>query len=275
MSETSLSVKEVKNNEWQFVKSAYFTNAEDDLSEVKELLEDGETEAAEELLRAIISDYPEFLDAYHHLALLLSDNDEDDLAFDLWKKAADIALRCFPEEFDFTKNRIEWKYAGNRPFLKVYKGLGMEYFLRGNLEKAVVIFRNLLYLNPADDQDARSLAIQVNFALKQPEEVIGITELFPNDILIDTCYGRILGLYMTGDRRKASAALKEAIELFPAVAAELVKTDHRQSVRRVDQIFFSDSDEEAFDYWERAGHYWAETEGALEFLSAGIMKYTD
>ncbi|MGD9489472.1 MAG: tetratricopeptide repeat protein [Calditrichaceae bacterium] len=275
MSETSLNVKEVKKNEWQFVQSAYFENAEDDLAEAKELLEDGETEAAEELLRTIISEYPEFLEAYHHLALILSDNDEDDLAFDLWKKAADIALRCFTEEFDFTKNRIEWKYAGNRPFLKVYKGLGMEYFLRGNLEKAVVIFRNLLYLNPSDDQDVRSPAIQVNFALKQPDEVINITEDYPNDMMIDTCYGRVLALYMTGEKRKASAALKEAIELFPAVAAELVKEDHRQSVRRVDQIFFSDSDEEAFDYWERAGHYWAETESALKFLSAGIEKYSD
>jgi tetratricopeptide (TPR) repeat protein len=245
----------------------------DKLYEGIDLMHEGMLTEAEKIYRSIIEEFPEHIDAYHHLAILLSSQGRKEEAFQLWKKAVDIGMRCFPENFAVGKDLLEWVFLENRPFLRACHGLGLAYFERGEIEKALSIFNNILALNPNDNQGIRTLAVESNFALDRPEEVLRICSKYPDDAMAGILYGRPLALFQLGKKDKAEKAMREAIKYLPLVAEELVKTKHKKPKGMMNGYLTMGGPDEAFDYWKRVGKYWQKTEGAIDFVKMCLEKY--
>jgi tetratricopeptide (TPR) repeat protein len=104
------------------------------------------------------------------------------------------------------------------------------------------------------------------FRLERLEDALEIADHYPDDAMAETLYGRALALFKLGQLRKATAALKEAVEYLPLVRKELLKTRHRlPRTARPDMVTLGGADE-AYYYWEHWGQFWEEDPKPLEWL---------
>jgi tetratricopeptide (TPR) repeat protein len=226
----------------------------------------GDVAVVEDMYQDLIDEYPEFIDVHHHLALLLSETERGEEAFQLWQEIVAMGLSCLPEEFEMGRDLLPWVIIENRPFLRAYHGLGLEYLARGKVEKAFAMFSNILAMNPGDNQGARALVVDCSLQLNRPQDVLAVCDRYPDDGMEQLMYGRALALYQLGRRNEAAEALDEAIEFLPLVAKELVKKRHRRpkDLRR-GYITYGGADQ-AYIYWTEQGKHWQDTPGALELV---------
>lgn len=273
MTKSTLKLEEVYPNEWVFKYPESTFQLDDKMYEGVDLMGEGEANKAVKIFRSVIKEFPEHIDAHHHLAMVLANLGRKEESLQLWEKAVDIGMQCFPENFTIGKALLEWGQIENRPFLRAYDGLGLAYLAKGEIEKARPIFDDLLALNPNDNQGIRALLVECNFALNNPEEVLNVCDKYPDDAMAETLYGRSLSLFQLGKKEEAEKTMREAIEYLPVVAKELMKKRHRKPQSMMEGYITSGGPDEAYDYWKSFGKYWDETEGAIDFLKKCHDKY--
>jgi tetratricopeptide (TPR) repeat protein len=228
--------------------------------------------AAKARFRRLIKDYPEYLDAYHHLALTWYRQGKIDKAAELWREGVQFALRLFPPNFSMKHDRLIWGFLENRPFLRLYHSYGLSLLRKGEPEAALEVFENLLSMNPNDNQGARALAIECHFVLKRPQAILKLCNRYQNDAMEQVLYGRVLALIQLGKSKEASKALRPAIRHFPLIAGELLKPTHKCPKDYDEERVALWSEGQAYGYWKEHGTYWAGTPGALEFLRSHLQQ---
>jgi len=269
-----VALKRVGKNEWTFVFPRLTSNIMEQFHEAIELWETEHLSQAERRYRQLLLDYPEFIDVYHHLAMLLDETDRYPEAFQLWQRAVDIGLNCFPRSFSIGRDLLPWAVLDNRPFLRAYHGLGLVIFEQGGVENALSIFTDILAMNPNDNQGVRGIAINCSFCLRRPWDVLDISERYPQDMMTDVVYGRVLALYQQGRNDDAEMALREAMDFLPLVAKELVKDRHRRPRKYCPGFVAIGSADEAYDYWIEHGKHWRKTSGAIDFVKGYMQRNT-
>lgn len=222
--------------------------------------------------RRLIDEYPEFIDAHHHLALLLDRAGREEEAFRIWQDVVAMGIECLPTRFEIGRDLLPWSILENRPFLRAYHSLGLGFLERGEIEKALDIFNNMLAMNPGDNQGARALTIDCGFRLNRPLDVLAICERYPDDGMEQVVYGRALALYQLGRKVKAERALREALEFLPLIARELVKERHRKPKGLHSDYVTHGGADQAYYYWIEQGTHWKNTSGALGFVKECLTK---
>jgi len=264
--EEFFQLRQVEEHEWEFVHARLSSEVHDELDRAIELMHAGQLRDAEKGFWRLIGRFPEFIDAYHHLAMVLSATGREQEALLIWQTAVDRGLKCFPEDFYFGRDLLPWGCLDNRPFLRAYHGLGLEHRDRGHVEEALVIFNRMLALNPSDNQGARALAVDCYFRLKQPQDVLSVCDRYPDDGMEDLVYGKVLALYQLQHKEEAANALQEAIEFLPLVAKELTKKQHRRPRSMMPGYVTHGGADQAYSYWQEQGQHWKNTAGAIDFV---------
>ena len=268
-----LKLSRVAPHEWEFVYSDTYDNLMDEFDAGCEFYEQGNLDGAERAFKEVLAQMPDHLDAIHHLALVLSERNLLDQAHDLWDQAVSIGRKAFPQDFKLGRDRLEWGWLENRPFLRCLHGLALARYEEEEVEEALRLFQELLSLNPNDNQGVRAMAEEALFKLGRLEDALEITEQYREDVMPETLYGRALALFKLGRRREASLALKQAIRYLPLVRKELLKTGYRlPRTARPDMVSVGGADE-AYYYWQHWGQFWEEDPEALEWLR-GITRQT-
>lgn len=265
----NLQVNKVDDNEWSFEYPRLTIDVIEELDEGIDRYQSGDLSGAKTKFSGLIRKFPEFIDAYHHLALAMDYLGNPYKSFNLVKDATNICLSCLPPNFYFGRDLLPWLNLDNRPFLRVYHYCGLKYFRIGETEKAVCIFNNLLDINPDDNQGVRGLAVSSYLALKRPLDVLRIAETYSGDMLADTLYGKVLALFQLERTKEAGKALKEAEAVLPLVAAEISKKQHRKPKGLETRYMTHGGKDEAYIYWIENAKYWKETPGAIEFVKGG------
>lgn len=261
-----LSLQQVGSHEWQFVYPEQYEELMEEFHQGVELLEGGRLNKAERIFRQTLAQMPDHLDALHHLALVLDEEGRKAAALTVWEEAVRIGRAAFPAGFNPGRDRLEWGWLENRPFLRCLQGLALAYREAGDTERALGLYRDLLALNPGDNQGVRGVMAEALFELSRPAEVLALCERYPGDIMPELTYGRALALFTLGRRREADRALREAVAGSPLVTAELLKARHRRPRSRFPGTVTVGGPDEAFDYWEHHGKFWGATPGALGWL---------
>ena len=269
-----LKLFQVAPHEWEFVYPDIYDDLMEEFHKGCELYEEGDFDEAERVFKAVVAQMPDHLDAIHHLAVVLSERNLVDQARDLWGQAVRIGRKAFPQDFELGRDRLEWGWLENRPFLRCLHGLALARYQEGRTEEALRLYQELLSLNPNDNEGVRALAEQALFKLGRLEEALKITEQYRDDAIPETLYGRALALFKLGRQREAAVALKEAVEYLPLVSKELLKPTHRlPRTARPDMVTLGGADE-AYYYWEHWGQFWEEDPEALEWLRAITRRTT-
>jgi tetratricopeptide (TPR) repeat protein len=240
--------------------------------EIQELWHAGYDQEAEAGFRQLVAELPEFIDAWHHLAMLLQETGREEEAFQIWERTVKMGLDCFPESFRRGTDLLMWGHLDNRPFLRAYHGYALELQDRERLEEALGIFEHLLDLNPNDNQGVRALASDLYFAFGRPEAVLELCGQYPDDAMEHTVYGRPLALLQLGRAEEAEAALDQAIDFYPLIAEELLKTRHRKPPELHPYGVTLGGRDQAYLYWKDEGRFWKETPGAMELLARCMNK---
>jgi tetratricopeptide (TPR) repeat protein len=261
-----LKLSEVATHQWEFVYPVIYNRLMDEFHSGCDAFEEGNLFAAEKIFKSVLKQMPDHLDAIHHLAMVQSEQGQVDQARDLWEQSVRIGRKAFPPEFDNEKDRLEWGWLENRPFLRCLHGLAIAMFDADQTKEALKLFQELLRLNPNDNQGVRAVAAQALFRLGGFEEVIKLAGHYPDDLMPDILYGRALALFKLGMRKRADKALMKAIEILPLVRKELLKKRHRlPRTARPDRVTIGGPDE-AYYYWQEWGPFWQDNPEALGWL---------
>ena len=142
--EGAIVVRELEDGMWVFEYPRLWAFVMEEFHWAIENWEYGDSEVAEGIYRRLIRSYPEFIDAYHHLAILLSESDREQEAFETWREAVAIGMDALPDRFHVGVGLLPWGLHDNRPFLRAFHALGLEYLERGRTREALEIFVALL-----------------------------------------------------------------------------------------------------------------------------------
>lgn len=269
---TKLKLERVAPHEWSFRYSRLDAEVYDRFHAALEQMDEREYEKAIPSLRLLVKEFPEFIDARHHLAIAIkaTNRELDYLASYEWRTAAETGLAAFPAGFVMGRDRLEWGWLDNRPFLRAYHGLAMTHLDRGETGEALAICQDLLDLNPGDNQGVRSLAVDLLFARRRPAEVPAVCDRYPDDGMPALPFGRALALFMLDRRDEAAAALREAARQSPLVAKELMKKTHHQPRQHYPGFLTVGGADEAYYYWRESGEHWKRAPGALAWVRATL-----
>lgn len=264
-----VKLRQLAAHEWKFEFPRMDAAVSGRFEEALEAMRSGDLAGVVELLQQLLKDFPEHIDARHHLAIVLDATRRPAKALREWCRAVETGLAALPPTFVFGRDLLEWGWLENRPFLRAYTSLGIAYQERGLLGEACTILENVLDLNPNDNQGVRTPIMECLFALRRPRRVLDLSERFQEYQDMTVLYGRALALLQlgqTGDARTAAAA---AVEAYPLAAEELLKTAHTPPPQEFPGYLAYGGEDEAYDYWTRFGEFWKRTPGALDLLKPG------
>lgn len=268
---TSIRVVRVFKDEWAFEFPRLDDRAYDVFHQALDDFDAGRLKKAENDLRLLVDGFPEFIDAYHHLALILDETRRRKEARHVWETAVTIGRDAIPKSFKKGRHRLPWGILENRPFLRAYHSWGLQLLNEGATDAAVAVFEEMLSMNPNDNQGIRGLAIDCYFRSRQPDRVIALCKRYRNDAMEEVLYGRPLALFQLRQHREARAALAKAVEILPLVARELIKKTHRPPKNLNPDYVTHGGADQAYYYWRRHGRYWQDTDGALELVASAFQ----
>jgi len=255
-----LKVEQTEEHEWEFIYPPEYNELMDKFHEGIELWETGHTNSAKKIYKEVIEEFPEFIDAYHHLGLLYDEEGKDRLAFENWLKGYQIGKQAFPPDFIPGRDLLRWGILENRPFLRCTHALGLCFFDGGNLAKGIELSEFIISVNPNDNQGIRMLLVEGYLKTGNYMAVLDICDRYRGEFAVEFTYGEPYALFKMGDKEKATLLLRKAIKSSPKVAKELLKKRHPLPKTLFPDKYTVGGDDEAYYYWERNGILWEEPE---------------
>ena len=259
-------VEQVGEKEWCFKESMLLDKNFDVLHAAEELKDDGYHEDAIEEFRKIIRKVPECIEAYNDLYFCHLYLKHDYEAFAVLETAVNLFLPVIPEQFIEGEHCLPWVFLENRPFMRLYANLGLEYLNKARFAEAKIIFDRLLSWNPHDNQGMRENVIKCNLELKLFDDALDVCNRYEGDGIAGICYGRPLLLVIFDQMKEARKALESAIKYMPKIAKELLKIKHKPPKSVNNAYITLGGDDEAYLYWKVFGKYWNQAPKALALL---------
>jgi len=219
-----------------------------------------------ELARQALELWPDCADAYVLLAQQTGSSLEQKRELlECGVAAGERALgqRVFQEDVgDF------WLILETRPYMRARAALAATLWRLGRREEAVAHQRELLWLNPRDNQGLRYRQANWLLALECYDELDELFAAHAGDgSAPGFIYTRALAAFARrGADAQASALLAEARELNPHIPTYL--TGRKQLPRKRPAYTVFGEDSEAVDYAGGAGELWAGVPGALAWLES-------
>ncbi|MCD6317926.1 hypothetical protein J7M02_02535 [Candidatus Aerophobetes bacterium] len=258
--EKMLKVEQMGDHEWEFVYPPQYYKLMDKFDKGVDLWETGHTSSAKKIYKEVIEEFPGFIDAYHHIAMLYEELNRDQLAFENWVKGYQIGKKAFPHSFIPGRDLLRWASLENRPFLRCTHALGLCFFDGGNLAKGIELFEFIISVNPDDNQGIRAILVEGYLKTGNYMAVLDICNKYKGDSTVELTYGEPYALFKMGDKGKAALLLRKAIKFSPKVARELLKKRHTYPKSTFPGRYTVGGDDEAYFYWERNGILWEDPE---------------
>jgi len=234
--------------------------AEDILDQGLDLLEVGdEDEAGRYFFKSTETD-PTYADGYNHLGNIAWRKGDWAQADGLYRKALELAG---PEVSNIPKGSF-WGILESRPYMRAFHGLGLTAWKQGRLNEAIGIFRQMLKLNPNDNQGARYLIGPVCHESGDLEEAARWYKRSGDDP--QNLYNYGLVLIQQGKLAKAARILIHAVFTNPYIAPMLLDSELPERDWWPDTSWTEP--EYAEDYVIDYGDWWDEEELYLLFLEA-------
>jgi tetratricopeptide (TPR) repeat protein len=257
-------------NHWRTFYPQIVEDVSDEFWNVNEIIE-SQPKAAEKKLKQIISVCGNgHIDAWLQLGQLYNDTSRPIEGNALIHKAHMISLEAFPPDFNFDNDKMLWGHMDNRPILRTFSSVALEYIKEAQYQKAIDKFQQLMKLEPDDHQGVRDLLPECFLFLKQYDELLNHENAQDEVASIEYMYAKIFAYFKLGKMDNAKATLRKAKELHPFVAEELINTKHEFPFEEFEQPMYGipmGSRQEAFEYWHRTQKLWRGEKDLLKFIA--------
>lgn len=226
--------------------------------------ETGDPREKIKLAKKALQIYPYNADAYLILA------EESAMSLPLQKafllKGLEAGEKSLGSDF-FQKNTGNfWSIIESRPYMRVKSALAQCLWELGEKENALQHLRELLELNPNDNQGIRYLLLSYLLATNRLEECKKLLEKYDEDYSANWLYNKALVEYKRKDKALADLYLQKALEFNPHVVDYLLGTKCLPFIPP--QYYSPGAEDEAQIYAIGHKELWSQTKGALRWLQA-------
>lgn len=246
-----LRLEEVGENQWRFIWPRIADTATEVFFEALDYAEEGKMSKARQLLKKVLEIYPEHIDALHHLSMMSEDHGKN-----LNEKAVQIGLSAFPEKFN-EKSLLEWGWIENRPFLRAYHTKGLIALEQEKTDEAIKLFNQIISWNPNDNQGAREILADVYVNNGKWNDMLALSNKYPNDYNPSMHFGSALALYKKGGKDKANQELKEAVKHSPLCANILLEKNPKKPKSEMPGYITVGGADQAYEFWREQGKVWS------------------
>ncbi len=208
-------------------------------------------------------------DAYVLLAEETAETWEEARA--LYAEGVEAGKRALgPEAFEEDVGYF-WGILETRPYMRARAGLAECLWELGQYEEAIAHYKDMLRLNPSDNQGLRYLLADC-LLLDGDDEALGeLLEKYPDDVAADWSYTWALYTFrQQGPSQLANQRLQQALAVNPFVPNYMLGRKRFPDVLP-DYVGFGD-ESEAVAYVFRGMESWLETEGAIPWLAEQSAK---
>lgn len=261
-----MELVQVHDNEWAFHDPTITNEVEDKFNDALEAYDRGSDGEAEEMVRDVLAECPNHIDALHHLGVFLGECDEDLDSYAYCQAAVSVGLQAIPSNFRWDGDRISWLELDNRPFLRAYHTLAVHRMHQGAWHDAIVILQRLLAVNPNDNQGARHFLPKCWFEVNDVAAVVDHCQRYRNDSMPEILYSHALALVLARKKKEAQAVLQDCVQRLPLVAEELLSRAHPEPAREHPGLVKFGGPVQAWLYWKEYGRYWRKSRSAKALL---------
>ena len=144
-------------------------------------------------------------------------------ARDLYQKGIEAGERALGRETFEEDAGSFWGILETRPYMRAREGLALCLWRLGERREAIDHYKQMLDLNPGDNQGIRHELAGCLLDEGLDEELGELLERYEDDVFAEWAYTRALWAFRKeGDTREATEALEEAIETNPYVTLYLL-----------------------------------------------------
>jgi tetratricopeptide (TPR) repeat protein len=206
-------------------------------------------------------------DAY----VLLAEEEAGSLeeARDLYQKGVEAGERALGRETFEEDAGYFWGILETRPYMRARQGLAFCLWELGERREAIDHYKQMLDLNPDDNQGIRHELASCLLDEELDEELGDLLEGYEEDVFAEWAYTRALFAYRKeGDTEGATKALEDAIETNPYVPLYLL--GHKSLPRALPDLMSLGDESEAVSYVAGALTIWLRTPSAMEWLRRNV-----
>lgn len=158
-----------------------------------------------------------------------------------------------------------WGLLETRPYMRARHALAIELWDNGVREEAISHYRDMLRLNPNDNQGIRYLLMEAYLACGMNKEARALHTTYKEDCMADWAWSNALLTFRTkGNTPSARTALESALKSNPHIPDYLLG---RKKLPKSMPDYISPRDKtEAVAYVGSDLYLWKETAGALEWV---------
>lgn len=215
------------------------------------------------LARRALRISPDCADAY----VLLAEETATSLreATELYQKGVEAGERALGQEMFDEEAGHFWGMLETRPYMRAREGLALCLFLNGEHAAAVEHYRDMLRLNPGDNQGIRYQLAKSLLTLERYEELVELLEEYEDDASTEWAYtSALVGFRKAGDTSEIRDLLAEAIDANPHVPPYLL--GEKRAPRVLPDYITLGHEDAAACYGAVYGNEWRKVPGALEWL---------
>jgi tetratricopeptide (TPR) repeat protein len=202
-------------------------------------------------------------DAY--VLLAQEEADTEKRALELYQQGVSAGEKALGADYFQENTGYFWGLLKTRPYMRARQGLSETLWRLKRYEEAIQHYRELLKLNPGDNQGNRYALLALLIELERYDEARGLLEQYEDEWSAVWLYSNVLLEFQKhGASMAASRALKDAIKENPFVPAYLMG-QKRVPNQRIDYYGWGDESEAVY---YASGHlnYWRRIPGAVEWL---------
>jgi hypothetical protein len=215
------------------------------------------------LAHEALSISPNCTDAY----VLLAEEEADTLgrALEYYQQGVEAGERALGQDYFEENEGYFWGLLETRPYMRARQGLANILWELGREEEAIGHYRDMLRLNPDDNQGLRYSLLNLLLRINRDAEAHELIKQYEEDGMAEWLYTRALLAFREGGAsEEAKHALQEAKAMNPHVPAYLIGRK-RIPNRLPPYIGFGD-ETEAANYASSYLPIWRRTPGAVDWL---------
>lgn len=223
-----------------------------------------------ELARRALELSDDCVDAYLILADLEAKTDEETIA--LYRKAVETGRRTIGKKAFREDAGHFWGLLDTRPFMRAMDSLASSLRHTDGEEEAIDIWREMLLLNPNDNQGVRYRLLSLLVEMNRNDEAEALMKEQGEDFLADWAYARaLLAFRKEGDTARSRTLLAAALEKNVHVPQYLLGRKRLPKTR--EDYICPGEESEAMACTEGYALSWYGTPGASEWLAreSGVL----
>lgn len=221
-----------------------------------------------QLIKQALELDPDNADAYIYLANLETDVDK---ALALYRQAVEAGERSLGDEFMKENRGHFWGLIETRPYMRAKRGVADCLYAKNRINAAVDVYREMIELNPNDNQGVRYLLSTILLNKKDLSDYESFVKKYDGDYSAVWHYNNALYHF-----KKMGKSVKSNKELEKAYKFNKHVMDYMLGLKELPdeapQYIGRGDDNEAVAYIYDAIHTWGKTDGALDWMYEFLME---